>query len=168
LCISSCNNSSLNQKIEGIWKFDYAKTFELRVKQGVPIHIGDKFGMGGGGRVIRHFDRGTFKFYDEKKFRVIYQGKYKIIESSNNEVVLRIFPEDDFENANKLKFSELLRFAPMVGDNVPYIIGLKFMENDIVQSFSYIRGLKGKMVKNDDNAYWKRIPKIPVYVQKQE
>ena len=153
---------SSKYKIDGIWKFDFEKTFELRVKQGVPFHISNKYGMGGGGRVIRQFCIGSFKFYDEKKFRLIDKGKYEIVESNSAEVVLRLFPEEDFEKSNKYKFHDLIRFAPKIGDNVPYIIGLRFIDNSTVQSFSYIRGFEGTMVKNDDNAYWKRIPRIPI------
>ena len=157
---------SSKYKIDGIWKFDFEKTFELRVKQGVPFHIGNKYGMGGKGRVIRQFDKGSYKFYDEKKFRFIDKGKFAIIESSSTEVALRLFPEEDFEEANKYKFQGLIRFAPKIGDNVPYIIGLRFIDNNIVQSFSYIRGFEGTMVKNDDNAYWRKIPRIPLANEK--
>ena len=155
------DNLGVAEKVNGIWKFDGAKTLKLRIEKGVPFHIGDKYGMGGGGRVIRQFDNGTFKFYDEKKCKVVDKGKFEIIESNKNEVVLRIFPEDDFRHANNYKFEELIRFTQLSGFNIPFIIGFRFIDDNTVQSFSYVRGFENNMVKKDDNAYWKRIYELP-------
>lgn len=150
-------------KVKGIWKFDGARTLELRIEKGVPFHIGDRRGMGGGGRVLRQFNNGSFKFYDEKTCKLIDKGNYEIVRSNKKEkeIVLRIFPEDDFENANKYKFNELIRFTQLAGYNIPYIIGFRFIDGKTAQSFSYVRGFSNNMVKKDDNAYWNRISELP-------
>jgi hypothetical protein len=162
------NNSDVIHKVNGIWKFDGAKTLELRIIKGIPFHIGDRYGMGGGGRVIRQFDNGAYRFYDEKRIRLVDKGKYRIVESNKDEVVLRLFPEDDFENANKYKFKDLIHFTQLAGYNIPYIIGLRFIDNNTVQSFSYVRGFGNNMVKKDDNAYWKKISKLPQVISIKE
>jgi hypothetical protein len=62
-CISSQQASderpAFKYNINGIWKLDVAMTVKSRILRGVPWHIGDKFGMGEGLRIIREFDHGT-------------------------------------------------------------------------------------------------------------
>ncbi len=148
-------------KIEGIWKYDVAKSMTLRIKEGVPWHIGDKFGMGTM-QAIREFENSIFLFYDEKTGELVDRGKFEVYESNDNEVTLRFFPEDNRFNLNKLKFEELIRFTTFAGDHIPYIIGLRFIDDNTVESFSYVRGFgKDKMVKKDDNAFWKKIDELP-------
>lgn len=149
-------------KVNGIWMFDEAHTMKLRIIKGVPWHIGDRYGMGGGGKVIREFENNVFRFYDEKTSKIVDKGKYQVIESDKNEVLLRIFPEKNRFGANEYQFEELVRFSRFPGENVPYIIGVRFIDDNSAESFSYVRDFgKDKMIEKDDNAYWRRIKEIP-------
>ena len=98
----------------------------------------------------------------EKVGKIVDSGKFQVVESNNNEILIRLFPEANSFNANKYKFKELVRFTRFPGDNVPFIIGLRIIDYNTVESFSYVRDFeKDKMVKKDDNAIWKRISEIP-------
>jgi hypothetical protein len=155
------DSNKLSHSINGIWKLDVAMTVKSRIARGVPWHIGDRFGMGEGIKIIREFDNNIFRFYNEKTNKIVDNGTLKILESKNNEIVLRIFPEDNRYNINNYKFEELVRLSRRPGDNVPGIIGLKFLDNNTIESFSYVKDFgKDKMIKKYDNAYWKRITKF--------
>jgi hypothetical protein len=165
---ATCDNSIRSYNVIGIWKLDVSKTIRLRIKKGVPWHVGDKYGIYKEEQIIRGFENGDFYFYDEKRNLIIDRGKFQFVESlSNNGIVVRILPADNRYNINDYKVKELVQFSELPGDNVPCLIGFKFIDNDTVESFSYVRDFgKNKMIRKDDNAIWKRIPEIPKTKQK--
>jgi len=155
---ATCDNKIACEKYQGAWKFDYSKTLKLRLSEGIPWHIGDRYGMGGGGNVIREFDCNSYRFFDEKSKKLVDRGNIKIIESNKDEIVIRLFPADNRFDVNELKFDELMeRFTNFPGENVPYLIGIKFVDDNTVESFSYVRGIgKSGMIKKSDRAFWLR------------
>jgi hypothetical protein len=98
----------------------------------------------------------------EKTVNIIDTGTIQILESNKNKILLRILPSDNRYNINDYRADELVRLSRRPGENVPGIIGLRFIDNNIIESFSYVKDFgKDKIVVKDDNAYWKRITEIP-------
>lgn len=155
------NSLYAHKKIKGLWKFNGAETMKMRIIEGVPWHIHDRMKMSGIVGILELNDK-TYKLYDEKTCEANDEGELQVRRLSSNEFVLRFLPDDNRFNANKFDFNELIKFTKFPGERIPFLFGMKFINDNTVESFSYVRGFgKDKMVKKDDNAFWKRINELP-------
>ena len=146
-----------SEKIKGIWMLDDANTMKLRIIEGIPWHIGSRFGNSKF-QVVMKFTETTYQLYNEKAGYLADTGKYNVYKIDNNKVTIRFYPEDNRFGVNAYEFDELIDFAIYPGDKIPYIVGFKFNDKNSIETFSFVKGFeKDQMIQKNDNACWKRI-----------
>jgi hypothetical protein len=151
------DSKPLIYKFEGSWKIDIAETVALRIKYGVPWHIGERMPES----LLITFKGNKYQITEENTAKIRDIGRFEIHQGNEDEAILRLFPENNRFNSNSYKFEELLgKFTSLGGDRIPFCMGLKFKDKNTIHSFSLVRGIGEefhKAVKKDDNIIWKKV-----------